>query len=89
MIPYEELERALARWKSRTQPAGESATPAHGGAAAPDDEDDSAMVQEMEVEAYSQPPRPPTNGMPKPRAQTGEISLEEEVIETYDDDDER
>jgi hypothetical protein len=85
MIPYEELDRALARWKART----------HGGAAAEApapviEAEASASVTDMEAEEgdYAATPGPAAvvNGRPHPPDRTGEISLEEEVLETYDDD---
>jgi hypothetical protein len=85
MIPYEELDRALARWKART----------HGGAAAAEPAtavgviEAEAPVTDLEAEAgdYSGAIAPPApNGRTRRLDQSGEISLEEEVIETYDDD---
>ena len=81
MIPYEELDRALARWKART----------HGGAspetAAPVIDDESqAPVLEAEAGVYESQPASGPSGLPRPSDQSGEINLEEEVIETYDED---
>ena len=76
MIPYEELDRALARWKART----------HGGtvaeAPAPVTEVDN-LTPEMEAEPEEMAPQ--SNGLHNGTDQAGEINLEEEVIETYDD----
>jgi len=66
MIPYEELERALARWKAKTQSA----------AGAPEEATEH-VVQEMDAAP---------NGVNNHNGDQGaEISLEEEVIETYED----
>ena len=82
MIPYEDLERALARWKVRTQAAAGMAV----------DEGEQAVheVQEMDAEPDAPTmPAPPRNGARRPPPeQSGEISLEEEVIETYEGDEE-
>jgi hypothetical protein len=74
MIPYEELDRALARWKARTH--GGTATDAAPPVAEPD-----TLMPEMEAEPE---PDHQSNGLSH-SDQAGEINLEEEVIETYDE----
>jgi hypothetical protein len=82
MIPYEELDRALARWKARTH-GGTTAEPP-----APVIEAEEAPVADMEAEEgdYAAPGPAAVNGQRHQHGATGEISLEEEVLETYDDD---
>ena len=90
MIPYEELDRALARWKAKAQGAAVEL---------PSSEVDSAEVQSSEVEAEAiseeSVDAAPSGGtpmivdeagsVPQPVAseRTGEIDLAE--LETYDD----
>ena len=94
MIPYEELDRALARWKAKAQGAL-----ADGAVELAPSEVDSAEVQSSEVEAEAiseeSVEAAPSGGtpmvvdeagsVPQPVAseRTGEIDLAE--LETYDD----
>jgi len=76
MIPYEELDRALARWKARTQ----------GGAV---DGSHDVMVESSAV-VQSVPSREERGSVPQRIAgvpeSTGELDLDnEEVVETLDD----
>jgi hypothetical protein len=85
MIPYEELDRALARWKARTHGGAAVAEPAASVAVI----EAEAPVTDLEAEAgdYSGAIAPPApNGRPRRSDQSGEINLEEEVLETYDDE---
>ncbi|HLK93075.1 MAG TPA: hypothetical protein VKZ18_24485 [Polyangia bacterium] len=79
MIPYEELDRALARWKAKSQ----------GGVVDPPA---AAIEMEAEAEAEAAPASGATpvvvdevGSIPQPVAseRTGEIDLAE--LETYDD----
>ncbi len=80
MIPYEELDRALARWKAKAQggvpeaPAVEAAPPPISEAA-PISDATPMVVDEMG--SVPQPIEPPER--------TGEIDLAE--LETYEDQD--
>jgi hypothetical protein len=94
MIPYEELDRALARWKAKAQGGMMD-----GAVELPSTEVDSAEVQSSEVEAEAiseeSVEAAPSEGtpmvvdeagsVPQPVAseRTGEIDLAE--LETYDD----
>jgi hypothetical protein len=95
MIPYEELDRALARWKAKAQGGM-----VDGAVELPPSEVDSAEVQSTEVEAEAiaeseTVDAAPSGGtpmivdeagsVPQPVAseRTGEIDLAE--LETYDD----
>ena len=95
MIPYEELDRALARWKAKAQGGM-----ADGAVELPPSEVDSAEVQsaEVEAEAISEEAAVDAGGsggtpmvvdeagsvpQPVPSERTGEIDLAE--LETYDD----
>jgi len=94
MIPYEELDRALARWKAKAQGGMVDAS-----VELPSSEVDSAEVQSAEVEAEAVSEESveaaPSGGtpmvveeagsVPQPVAseRTGEIDLAE--LETYDD----
>ena len=84
MIPYEELDRALARWKAKAQ-SGMS----DGAVEAPPAEVDSAEIQAEAVDAAPSEATPmvvdEAGSVPQPVAseRTGEIDLAE--IETYDD----
>jgi hypothetical protein len=84
MIPYEELDRALARWKAKAQ----------GGAVELPPEVESAEVDSAEIQAEGVNATPAAGtpmvvdeagSVPLPVAseRTGEIDLAE--IETYDD----
>jgi hypothetical protein len=77
MIPYEELDRALARWKARTQ--GGAVDGSHDVMV-----DSSAVVQSVphhSQEHGSVPQR--IAGFPE---STGELDLDnEEVVETFDE----
>jgi hypothetical protein len=93
MIPYEELDRALARWKAKAQGGM-----LDGAVELPSTEVDSAEVQSAEVESEAiaeSAEAAPSGGtpmvvdeagsVPQPVAseRTGEIDLAE--VETYDD----
>ena len=93
MIPYEELDRALARWKAKAQGGM-----LDGAVELASNEVDSAEVQSAEVEAEAiaeSADAAPSGGtpivideagsVPQPVAseRTGEIDLAE--LETYDD----
>ena len=93
MIPYEELDRALARWKAKAQSGM-----ADGTVEAPPPEVESAEVDSAEIQAeavsdaYAAAPSEGTPMVvdeagsvpqPVPSERTGEIDLA--VIETYDD----
>jgi hypothetical protein len=72
MIPYEELDRALARWKAKSQGGVPEAPPA-AAAAAPVSEGTPVVVDEM-------------GSIPQPASgpeRTGEIDLAE--LETYEE----
>jgi hypothetical protein len=76
MIPYEELDRALARWKAKAQGGVPEAPPVAEPEvveAAPASEGTPVVVDEMG--SVPQPVDPPER--------TGEIDLAE--VETYDD----
>jgi hypothetical protein len=88
MIPYEELDRALARWKAKAQSGmtdGAVELPREVDSA----EVDSAEIQAEAVEAAPSEGTPmvvdEAGSVPQPVAseRTGEIDLAE--IETYDD----
>ncbi len=89
MIPYEELDRALARWKAKAQGGMVELPPAEVESA----EVDSAEIQAEGVsDPYAAAPSEGTpmvvdeaGSVPQPVAseRTGEIDLAE--IETYDD----
>jgi hypothetical protein len=94
MIPYEELDRALARWKAKAQGGM-----ADGAVELPPSEVDSAEVQsaEVEAEAISEESVDAAGSggtpmvvdeagsvpQPVPSERTGEIDLAE--LENYDD----
>jgi hypothetical protein len=88
MIAYEELDRALARWKAKAQGGTVEFPPAEASA-----EIDSAEIQaEAVADPYAAAPSEGTpmivdeaGSIPQPVAseRTGEIDLAE--IETYDD----
>ena len=93
MIPYEELDRALARWKAKAQGGM-----LDGAVEAPPPEVESSEVDSAEIQAeavsdpYAAAPSEATpvivdeaGSVPQPVAseRTGEIDLAE--IETYDD----
>jgi hypothetical protein len=79
MIPYEELDRALARWKAKSQGGVPEASPV------------AAEVVEVEAEAALESGATPvaideTGSIPQPvdpPEHTGEIDLAE--VETYDE----
>jgi hypothetical protein len=77
MIPYEELDRALSRWKARSQNVDPDAARAfeERGAATP-----APLAMEAE-EASAE-----IDGLPAPPDRTGEIDLGDAVVETYEDD---
>jgi hypothetical protein len=71
MIPYEELDKALARWKARTQNAATDAAREFEAAGA---------VPATSASGHS-------GGIPAPPDRTGEIELGdvESVVETYEE----
>jgi hypothetical protein len=77
MIPYEELDRALARWKARAQGAG----------AAPVDAGHEVAVESgaVVVSDFAAAVEAEASG-PLPAAQTGELDLETESLDTFDDE---
>ena len=79
MIPYEELDRALARWKARTQ----------GGAVDGSHEvniDSSAVVQQVTAHGGDHG-SVPQRMSGSPESSTGELDLDnEEVVETFDEE---
>ncbi len=88
MIPYEELDRALARWKAKAQGG------MHDGMVELPPEVESAEVDSAEIQAEAAEAAPSegtpmivdeAGSIPQPVAseRTGEIDLAE--IETYDD----
>jgi hypothetical protein len=73
MIPYQELDRALARWKARAQGGG--AEVVHEG-------------QDISATVVSNAPIPaeahrPSNGVSET---AGEIDLGDDMVETFDDE---
>ncbi|HEX4404994.1 MAG TPA: hypothetical protein VH560_09210 [Polyangia bacterium] len=72
MIPYEELDRALARWKARSQNAS--------GDAGRQFEESGPVPSMMEAGAE-------IDGLPAPPDRTGEIDIgdAESVVETYEE----
>jgi hypothetical protein len=83
MIPYDELDRALARWKARTQ----------GGAVESDhvSVESAAVVGAVTVvtDGYGSVPQPingaGVNGLPPPSESTGELDLDDGVVESYEE----
>jgi hypothetical protein len=73
MIPYEELDRALQKWKARTQNAASDA--------ARDFEDGGRVVA-----AQGSMPSGRVDGLPPPPDRTGEIDIGDSVVETYEED---
>jgi hypothetical protein len=75
MIPYEELDRALARWKARSQNVDPDAARAfeERGAAG-------ATPAPVTMEASAE-----IDGLPAPPDRTGEIDLGDAVVESYED----
>jgi hypothetical protein len=81
MIPYEELDRALQRWKARAQSGA-------GAVAAPELEVSAASVMvsaSAEIEFEGAVPEG-IEGLPPPPDRTGEIDLGDAVVETYDEE---
>jgi len=82
MIPYEELDRALARWKARTQ----------GGGAVDTDHEvtiNTAAVM-TSVPAHTEERGSVPQRMSGFSESTGELDLDnEEVVETFDEENER
>jgi hypothetical protein len=70
MIPYEELDRALQRWKARTQNAGTEA--------AREFEASGAVVVGSVPGAV--------DGLPPPPDGTGEIDIGDSVVESYEEE---
>jgi len=89
MIPYEELDRALARWKAKSQSGMTDGTVEVSPAEVESAEVDSAEIQAEAVDATPAAGTPmavdESGSVPHPVASegTGEIDLAE--IETYDD----
>jgi hypothetical protein len=73
MIPYEELDRALTRWKARSQSgmtdAAKEFEERGASGAIP------GLAEEAEIE-----------GLPAPPDRTGEIDLGDSVVEAYEED---
>ena len=76
MIPYEELDKALQRWKARTQSAAAEAAREFEASGA--------------VSAVAAPqgsvPSGRVDGLPPPPDRTGEIDLGDSVVESYEED---
>jgi hypothetical protein len=70
MIPYEELDKALARWKARSQ----NVDPV----AAREFEESGSVSVSGSV--------PGVDGLPEPPDRTGEIELGDSVVESYEED---
>jgi len=70
MIPYEELDKALARWKTRTQNAA-----AEG-----------ARELEVSGGVPAVVPRGVSGRLPPPPDSTGEIDLGDSVVESYEEE---
>jgi hypothetical protein len=81
MIPYEELDRALARWKARSQGgAASEAVPEPDVSSAPVVVDgDATPLPPIQLEDLAGVPEP----VPAAPERTGEIDVAE--IETYED----
>jgi hypothetical protein len=73
MIPFEELDKALARWKARTQNAAVDA--------AREFEESGAVT--LGVGAT---PSGRVDGLPPPPDRTGEIEIGDSVVESYEED---
>ncbi|HEY6476596.1 MAG TPA: hypothetical protein VI456_08420 [Polyangia bacterium] len=73
MIPYEELDRALARWKAKAQGGVPEAPPLEAAPPTPISE-----ATPMEIDEMGSVPQPV-----EPPERTGEIDLAE--LETYED----
>ncbi len=69
MIPYDELDRALARWKARSQNTSTDAAREF---------EESGPVPTMDADAE-------VDGLPAPPDRTGEIDLNEAVVESYEE----
>ena len=76
MIPYEELDRALARWKAKAQGGVPEAPPAVAEVIEAESASEATPMAVDEMGSIPQPVEPPER--------TGEIDLAE--IETYDDE---
>ena len=72
MIPYEELDRALQKWKARSQNAAADAAREfeEGGPA--------VVVAEGSI--------PGVDGLPPPADRTGEIDIGDSVVESYEEE---
>jgi hypothetical protein len=78
MIPYEELDRALARWKARSQNAAAVEFEASGPGGPPP----------PPVQTYGAVPdgEAQIEGLPPPPDRTGEIDLGDAVVESYEEE---
>lgn len=70
MIPYEELDKALQRWKARSQNATVDA--------AREFEESGAVTMGAAPEGV--------DGLPPPPDRTGEIEIGDSVVESYEED---
>jgi hypothetical protein len=70
MIPYEELDRALQKWKARTQNATADAA--------------REFEESGRIAAGSVPAG--VEGLPPPPDRTGEIDLGDSEVESYEED---
>lgn len=70
MIPYEELDKALQRWKARTQNAAVDA--------AREFEESGAVTLGAAPAGV--------DGLPPPPDRTGEIEIGDSVVESYEED---
>jgi len=70
MIPYEELDKALARWKARSQNAAV----------------EGARAQESSGAIPAAVPSAVSGRLPPPPDRTGEIDLGDSVVESYEED---
>jgi hypothetical protein len=76
MIPYEDLDRALARWKARSQNAAVDAAREFEAVGAA-----GATPRPITASASGR-----VAGLPAPADRTGEIDLADSVVESYEDD---
>jgi hypothetical protein len=82
MIPYHELEKALARWKARSESSAASAV----------SDDPSVVVDHVNGEQRGSIPQfaagdEGVGGLPPPPENTGEIDLNDALLESYEEDD--
>jgi hypothetical protein len=78
MIPYEELDRALARWKARSQNVDPDAARAF-------EERGSAGATPGPVLMEAEEASAEIDGLPAPPDRTGEIDLGDSVVESYEE----